>query len=374
MAIRQHEYGHLALEGARIFSPKVLPRLCGDEYRIHEGWAQAGLDVIVNSFMLAAGAAEIVHLVPCELPFSQCLSRSEAAMLTLRSHLLSCEASLCPLLAATGNFDATDQSLLSNIAVELAAFGARQKRIPTRAIALRLRILQAIFGPHEQDPSSTDSLGSADTARDPVLKRQLASCARGSAPKWGEMSLLHRPLSQVHVPARRALRYRPAYAGAFRYPHRACLPAMDGRAFRGGVSGLGGTALVDCSGSMQLSMEGLRGILDALPAATVAMYAGFPSDTRRGWLSIVARRGRMIELESFAGYIGSYNVIDAHALTWLQGQKSPRLWISDGRVNGIGGKVSADMILEVMDLVRSGRIKRYGNVGSLLAAFRPQIN
>jgi hypothetical protein len=370
IAIRQHEYGHLALEGGGLIPARVLMLLC-NRYRLDEGWVQAGLDVIVNGFMLASGAVEIAHLEPCSLPIPDTVSRSEAAMLALRSHMLSCAASLSAPLAEIGNFDATEQSLLRDVAVDLATFSTRRKRIPMREIAVRLGILQTVFGPNEQYPGTAGSSSTPDSDLDPVLKSQLISSTKAAAPKWGDMIVLRRPLTLAYSSARRKLRHRPAFAGAFRYPHRACLPAMDGRVFRSCTSGLGGTALVDCSGSMGLNTEGLQEILDALPAATVAVYAGLPGDARQGWLCVVARHGRMADLGSLASCIGSCNVVDAPALIWLKSQKPPRLWISDGLVNGIGGKVSAGLILDVVDLARSGRIKRYENVKSLAAGLSP---
>jgi hypothetical protein len=140
---------------------------------------------------------------------------------------------------------------------------------------------------------------------------------------------------------------------------------MDGRAFGSRVLRADGTALIDCSGWMQLTSEHLKEIFDLLPAATIAAYSGLPHDRQRGWLSIVARNGRMADLASLASYMGAYNTIDGPALEWLTRQRPPFLWICDGLVNGIGGHVSTKMILQIVDKVRTGRIQRYADLASL---------
>ena len=62
-----------------------------------------------------------------------------------------------------------------------------------------------------------------------------------------------------------------SYCGAFRFPHRALLPAADGRAFGLKRRIHSGTILIDCSGSMSLSTDRLTSWLSRAPAASVAL-------------------------------------------------------------------------------------------------------
>jgi hypothetical protein len=80
--------------------------------------------------------------------------------------------------------------------------------------------------------------------------------------------------------------------------------------------------------------------------------------------------GRMADLASLASSVGSYNTIDGSTIEWLARQRPPGPWISDGLINGIGGRVSTKMIIEVMGKVRSARIRRYPDLASLTNAHR----
>jgi hypothetical protein len=114
-----------------------------------------------------------------------------------------------------------------------------------------------------------------------------------------------------------------------RYPHRA---AIDGAVFRRAVRRSGGTVLVDASGSMRLRRHELSRIVDAAGAILVGIYAG---DGTAGELRIVARNGRRAADEALDPP-GSGNIVDLPCLEWLAEQRPPRIWVSDGRVTGIG--------------------------------------
>jgi hypothetical protein len=102
---------------------------------------------------------------------------------------------------------------------------------------------------------------------------------------------------------------------------------------------MGGTVLIDCSGSMGWDWNELRKALHQFPAATIAMYSGFQESDEdnpvRGKLCVVAEKGRWsdpIIREKTCGSSG--NDIDAEALQWLAKQQKPRVWLSDGGVCG----------------------------------------
>lgn len=90
------------------------------------------------------------------------------------------------------------------------------------------------------------------------------------------------------------------------------------------------TVLIDCSGSMQWRDDDLAALLRAVPAATVACYAGNEAGT--GALVVVARDGWKASqtAEQLAPEMRGQNYVDLPCLEWLATQPAPRIWVSDG--------------------------------------------
>lgn len=130
---------------------------------------------------------------------------------------------------------------------------------------------------------------------------------------------------------------------------------IDGRVFQRIRRGRGGTVLIDCSGSMSLSQEDIRKILEHSPGASVAVYSG---NTRDGVLRVLAASGRQVEKEWVNAPAGGANVIDGPALQWLSKQQKPRIWISDGQVTGVHDRMSGINTLECMALCHQHGIVR----------------
>ena len=153
----------------------------------------------------------------------------------------------------------------------------------------------------------------------------------------------------------------------------------DGKVFERRKKVQGGTVLVDCSGSMSWDIDDLMILLNAAPAATVALYAGntsphttqlgteLPSDS--GILRIVGRKGHLTTPEYANLHIGA-NVIDGPALRWLGSQAEPRLWVSDGKVTGCGESQPASIRAEASLLCTRGKITRIDDLDAALVAFR----
>lgn len=95
----------------------------------------------------------------------------------------------------------------------------------------------------------------------------------------------------------------------------------------------GGTVLVDCSGSMALTAKQVFEWMMQFPGVKVACYSG---DGRKGWLRIIADKGKVCN-DTLINPPGGTNTVDGPALAWLGKETGPRVWISDGYVNGIGG-------------------------------------
>ena len=150
---------------------------------------------------------------------------------------------------------------------------------------------------------------------------------------WGEMTIHHPPLTLRHRFKKRMLRTITRTTGKQLDTRKAVRHLIQGKPdlFTNRIRKPGGTVLVDVSGSMSLSEHDIDRIIDAAPAALVAIYSG-SEDRETGKLQIVADKARRVE---HLPRHDCLNIIDGPALTWLGQQREPRLWVSDGYVTGI---------------------------------------
>jgi hypothetical protein len=113
---------------------------------------------------------------------------------------------------------------------------------------------------------------------------------------------------------------------------------------------------------MSLSAEEVVRMLDATPAATVALYASLHDSLSEGRLVIGASHGRIAQFCDLSAWFGKGNVVDIPALEWLCRQRQPRTWITDGGVTGVGDKTCVTLDARAADLVRLGGIGVYTSV------------
>ena len=97
--------------------------------------------------------------------------------------------------------------------------------------------------------------------------------------------------------------------------------------------GEGGVVLIDFSGSMSLSENDVKLMLEAAPSATVAFYSA--GNSKKYNLYVIGRKGKMVDkLPTPHGGNG----VDGPALEWAVKQrknlKDPVIWVSDGGVTG----------------------------------------
>jgi hypothetical protein len=180
----------------------------------------------------------------------------------------------------------------------------------------------------------------------------------GRKVKWGEIQIEKLPMA--------ASRPIPAAAGACRFhDHGSVLGAVhrfaaDGRIFTQRTRKVGGTVLIDASGSMGLSKDDLERIVKTAPLATVAAYAG---RRRNGVLMVVASKGRMVTGDAIRVLTNLHgNVVDGPALQWLARQPEPRFWISDGLVTGMADRQSVDLVVDAMQICGKAAITRVEGV------------
>jgi len=120
-----------------------------------------------------------------------------------------------------------------------------------------------------------------------------------------------------------------------RHPRRLhrLLTDPERRIFDRTVHGRGGVVVIDCSGSMSLSVEEIKEILTAAPGATILGYSDMGDEKENAW--ILAHKGKMV---SEIPKMGGGNGVDLPALEWgiraRQRPTSPVIFITDGGVCG----------------------------------------
>jgi len=101
---------------------------------------------------------------------------------------------------------------------------------------------------------------------------------------------------------------------------------VDSKVFKSKRHTRQGTVLIDCSGSMDLSAEEIRELIEWAPAAVIAAYAGRGD---RGVIRILAADGKMVNDADLELHYGN-NIVDGPAIAWLAQQRGPRVMVTDG--------------------------------------------
>lgn len=106
----------------------------------------------------------------------------------------------------------------------------------------------------------------------------------------------------------------------------------DRRVFDKYVKASGGVILIDCSGSMSLSKEELREMMEAAPGCTVMLYSAHWRQTEAN-LYIVGDKGKICsEIPKMGGGNGNDLPAIMYAVSKRQNAKSPVIWVTDGMV------------------------------------------
>jgi hypothetical protein len=141
----------------------------------------------------------------------------------------------------------------------------------------------------------------------------------------------------------------------------------DGKIWSKIIRSKGGGVLIDCSGSMDLKKWQIEHIAKSAPAISVALYSG---EGNNGVLREVIRNGRICEDALLKAPSGGMNVVDGPCLErWLALQTKPRVWVSDGWVNGVGGKTAQNLFDDAMGICRKYGIIRVNHIDTALQLF-----
>tara|TARA_R100000742_G_C4278208_1_gene100769 strand:- start:1925 stop:3391 length:1467 start_codon:yes stop_codon:yes gene_type:complete len=188
--------------------------------------------------------------------------------------------------------------------------------------------------------------------RKDLIKRMNYQSGTGMG-SWGTMET-HKPPLTVNLQGRLkgGRQYRPMDFGYNpKYINRFC---VDKKIFKQKLNVLGGTILIDASGSMHFDGDDILEILKILPAATIAMYNG---GHLQGDLWIIARNGMRVPEEKLDIWSGRGNVVDGPALDWLASMPARRIWVSDMYVFGAGNNSNGfNLLKECYDKVRKHQI------------------
>lgn len=388
-AIRFHEYAHLELGKVRPKLAEYLDKHMKDKKQpIDPQWLQAGLDVVVNSMAQARHIEEIADL-PLDDPKPTTPEYAQAMWLLRKLSLTKGK------VPRNNSLPKDETTTVQNVYTSLQNLGHNYTHCQDKLddeqyanyIAQALRGLQSFYDTKEaidklkMSPSiapmtnamlrqALDGEGlsksklvkmlGSDSPFDITHKGPKAHYMYGSGTDsgWGTMSIV--TLSMDAMARRRAPERKPSYVGGFRNAFRALLPAMDGRAWAIRRKKMGGTILLDMSGSMSLEPEDIVKLLKTAPLAQIAGYSG---NKTTGTMYIMAKGGRYHN--GIPAHPGN-NVIDGPALHWLAKQPKPRVWISDGQVTGTGDGMQTRLLADAVGIVSRGDIERYHTIDAYL--------
>lgn len=162
------------------------------------------------------------------------------------------------------------------------------------------------------------------------------SMDRASAPYWGELVVSRLPLT---VLTQGNLGKKRSASNTGRSPRRLHRYMSDPqkRIFDNKRRGMGGVVVIDASGSMTLTRDDVRKMLDASPGCTVIAYSDVDGCKGAPNAWVLADKGRMVSDHDFPE-MGSGNGVDFPALEWgvkhRQHSSAPVVWVTDGGVCG----------------------------------------
>lgn len=377
VSVTRHEQGHARWSPMRFpkvdFDRRIL--LAVEDARVNSGLARLGLPVHLS----VGERGNITHLAEEDLDDGRTvmfLVRAIASIGTNGIDAVLAGAEDDPAARALaeeliGLVDAGLEKSRRRRKDQVVATASSTVRAAT-AVAARLRVEGVCVDPTDAPFQKGCCLGHACGELDDaaMMRREFARRrGRVTGVKSGRMRVVEAPLT-IPRTMRRAAPVRERRASAegavMHYPGRW---VSDRSIFLKIVSRSrsSGSVLIDTSGSMSLSPQDVDAILDAAQSSVlVAIYSG--SDTE-GEVRVVARGGARAPEAHLKPY-GKGNIIDAPALEWLGAQPAPRIWVSDGRVTGVGDTGSGALRRKCRALCRRFAITRVESAEEAAARLR----
>ena len=349
LAVRVHEYGHLYCLRNRLHPQKpdsVLEELqkLGALTPRAPIIVQVAVDAFVQGVLHRRGLGDSISPIPVKMAAED---SPDLTFDVVRAFLQS-KGTAAESEAREKAYEHLPEKVYnaaSNVGEAMFGKGWRLERLSARSLASLLAPLLLLIDPpgDGEDRPMLEYAGSMINPYD-----------EGDA-EWGDFEVRTVPLvSPRRVRPSRV--FREGYVGAPVYWSR-FPPAGDGAVFRSRRPTPGGTVLIDISGSMDLSQEDIEALVARAPGLTVAVYAS-DHKTSRGFVTVVARGGRVADIASVLQSYGGGNVVDGPALEWLGRQPGPRIWVSDGLVTGRHEIQSPKLVLDALRICRKHNIRR----------------
>lgn len=357
--VRAHEMGHVKI------TPRVAAHKQCSKYCVSMDALQVCEDLRVHSYLDHCGVKNSGVFTQEEADTMVVRSREDirslAAVLVASTYTADLERAVNSIRKVLE--PATVEELLSRVSMIVRRLHAGRKIY--RPVGLRNCTIPAsrlfdAFWPQERDGKGAANI--------PIKELTGSEMRSGRSVRWGKLIVHTIPQAEMKPLSRFGLKRTFTDEGSnLRAPYR--LP-IDGRVFVRKHRAQGGTVLIDASSSMRLTREDLHQILQAAPAATVAVYCG---RRREGTLTVVGEKGRLATVDRIMEATRlSGNVVDGPALVWLAKQQGPRLWVSDGYVTGVNDNSCIDLAAEAERLCRKAEIYRVPRASAVAGFLRQQ--
>lgn len=222
-----------------------------------------------------------------------------------------------------------------------------------------------VFESDESEQIQIQPSGDGTPVFDPWHKGSEPKPKKGD-PRWGKL------VTGVNADKLAMISFRKKGTYKRRAEIEGCVPVnwhrlvTDEKLFRGAPMRKGpkgrGTILVDMSGSMSWSYEDFKNLLEVVPECSVYGYSGLTDDLKTGRLVLLADRGMSAKMDAVETWQYRHNtganVVDGPALAFLACMTSPRIWLSDGLVTGLGESTRCELYAQAAAICESANIKR----------------
>jgi hypothetical protein len=177
----------------------------------------------------------------------------------------------------------------------------------------------------------------------------------GRTPYWGELRIEKLPMPKQTRGNIGKKRIASNIGKSPRRIHR-YMTDPEKRIFDKISHGMGGVVVIDVSGSMSLTHEQVRLIVEASPGATVIAYSDYDDNRENAW--ILADKGRMVE--ELPSGMGFGNGVDFPAIEWAVAHKqrhnSPVIWVTDGGVCGPNQGYNDTLAMQCIEFCKKNKI------------------
>ena len=149
--------------------------------------------------------------------------------------------------------------------------------------------------------------------------------------------------------------------------------------------GVGGTILIDASGSMGIEDDALDELMELCPMGSIAYYDGRSdcSDSsaakRGGDITVIAERGKQCDLKTIPigtkgrpGRNGG-NQIDLQAMQWMMTHPKPWYYLTDGQFTGACAGIALDLLLKLLDRKMVQQVTSIASMRSILTKLNEEL-